>query len=457
MFPGAHHLVFKHNQFINQQIDAGPTGIDILREAANPDAAYDSSARDPAPRCFPGTREQFVEDIVHWAVPAVGTDDPLPLLWMKGPAGVGKSAVAQTCVKKLKDMGRLGAAFFFAVKIRDKAAPFFPTIIYQLCLEFPDYRDLVDRLIRPDKTILDKAMATQFRVLIVEPLQELERKGKGIGKRIAIFVDGLDECESKNAQRDIISIIAAAARDRTTPFCWAFFSRPEAHIEGTFTIPDIIKITSTSVLPVSHDADGDIELYLRSSFENILRYHNISLKYQWPSDDDIRTLVHAANGLFVYVATAVRFISQPGSLPDESLHEILATISNKRYKYIAIGALLSPFTELDAFYMLIMERIPPHILPAVLLFLREIHSTSPNSQSVAFISNCLGFSEVTFKAVYNHLCAVVHLQGQDESPSYLNADVNQPFQFASRNVVEELMGFVDCKLGFNLFLPQVIP
>ncbi|KAF9442792.1 hypothetical protein P691DRAFT_797986 [Macrolepiota fuliginosa MF-IS2] len=309
MFPGAHHLVFNHSQFIDQQADAGPTGIDTLREAANPDAAHDSSARDPPPQCFPGTREQLIEDTVHWAVPTVGTDDPLPLFWMKGPAGVGKSAVAQTCVGKLKDMGRLGAAFFFAVRTRDKAAQFFPTIIYQLCSEFPDYRDLVDRLIRRDRTILNKTMATQFRVLIVEPLQELERKGKGIGKRIAIFIDGLDECESANAQCEIIRIIATAARDGTTPFCWAFFSRPEAHIEGTFAIPDIIRITATSVLPVSHDADGDIELYLRSSFENILRRRNISLMSQWPSDDDIRTLVHAANGLFVYVATAVRRIT----------------------------------------------------------------------------------------------------------------------------------------------------
>ncbi|KAF9440797.1 hypothetical protein P691DRAFT_779995, partial [Macrolepiota fuliginosa MF-IS2] len=199
MFHGAHHLVLNHSQFINQQVDAGPSGIDILREAGNPDAAYDSSARDPAPRCFPGTREQFVEDIVHWAVPTASADTILPLFWMKGPAGVGKSAVAQTCVEKLKGMGRLCAAFFFAVRIRDKAIQLFPTIIYQLCSQLPDYRDLVDRLIRHDRTILNRMMATQFQVLIVEPLQELEKKGKGIGKRIAIFIDGLDECENANA------------------------------------------------------------------------------------------------------------------------------------------------------------------------------------------------------------------------------------------------------------------
>ncbi|KAF9442922.1 hypothetical protein P691DRAFT_637757, partial [Macrolepiota fuliginosa MF-IS2] len=86
----------------------------ILCKAANPDAAYDSSAHNPAPRCFSGTYEQFVEDIIHWAIPAVSTDNPLPLFWMKGPAGVGKSTIAQTCVERLKKMGRLSAAFFLA-------------------------------------------------------------------------------------------------------------------------------------------------------------------------------------------------------------------------------------------------------------------------------------------------------------------------------------------------------
>ncbi|KAF9441090.1 hypothetical protein P691DRAFT_613126, partial [Macrolepiota fuliginosa MF-IS2] len=89
-------------------------GIDILLEASNRDAAHDSAAREYDPRCHPGTREQHIEDIVYWAVPASGADDPLPLFWMKGLAGVGKSAIAQTCAERLKELGKLGATFFFS-------------------------------------------------------------------------------------------------------------------------------------------------------------------------------------------------------------------------------------------------------------------------------------------------------------------------------------------------------
>ncbi|KAF9443589.1 hypothetical protein P691DRAFT_713081, partial [Macrolepiota fuliginosa MF-IS2] len=453
MFSGAHALVLNNSHFIDQQ--AGQSGIEILREASNPDASYDSSARDPAPRCFPGTREQHVEDTIHWAVPTVGADDSLPLFWMKGPAGVGKSAVAQTCVEKLKAMGKLGAAFFFAVNKTDKAEQFFPTIVYQLATEFPDYRDLVDQRIRHDRTILYKTMATQFRVLVVELFQELEMKGQGIRKRVAIFIDGLDECEDVDAQCDIIKIIAIAARDRTIPFCWAFFSRPEAHIEGTFAIDDVARITRTALLPVSRDADGDVELYLRGGFANILQRRNISLKSPWPSDEDIRTLTRAANGLFIYVATALRFIGQPGSLPEESLYAILATIPNYGSGPMITNTHSSPFAELDAFYMLIMQRIPLEILPTVLLFLHFLcaftSDASTNRRSVLFMSNALGLSELTFKAVYNHLSAVVHFQDEDGFvPPYHDADTGRSFKYANSAIVSKLGVFIASRLGGSI-------
>ncbi|KAF9442978.1 hypothetical protein P691DRAFT_764704, partial [Macrolepiota fuliginosa MF-IS2] len=310
LFTDSQNTTINNSNFVDQSIGPfngsvanisvtnGQTGIDILLEASNPDAAYDSSARDYAPRCQPGTREQHIEDVVGWGAPTVGADNPLPLFWMKGLAGVGKSAIAQTCAEKLKDLGRLGAAFFFAVKVRDNAEQFFPTIAYQLSTEFPDYHDLLDQRIRRDRTILKKTMAIQFKALIAEPFQKLEKTGKGIGRRVVIIVDGLDECEKADDQSRIIKIIAASARDSATPFRWAFFSRPEPHIEASFTSDDVAQVTHKAELPVSDDANSDIELYLRSGFENILRHRNIPVTSQWPSDNDIQTLVKASKGLF---------------------------------------------------------------------------------------------------------------------------------------------------------------
>lgn len=397
---------------------------------------------------------QYVEDTLHWALPAIG-DTPLPLFWMKGPAGVGKSAVAQTCVEELRTRGRLGAAFFFSVNGRNKPTHFFPTITYQLSTEFPQYRDLVEQRVRLDKTLLDKAMASQFRGLIVEPLQELQRSGKGIGNRVPIFIDGLDECESADAQCEIIEIIANAARDGNTPFCWAFFTRPEPHIETTFAQPEITALCHKVVLPISREANGEIELYLRSGFKNILRRHNISMESPWPSDAVIQSLVDASGGLFVYPATLLRFLSQPGSPgPEESLCAVLAVVSNRKAGNHSTNTTSKyPFAELDAFYTLVMQRIPVQMLPAVnLLFASVCHRRyTPRSFGVIYQSNVLGVSRLDFGSICNQLSAILQFHDCGE-PLKLddNVDKSRPFQYASRKVIQELWLLVCSQLGGSI-------
>ncbi|KAF9444983.1 hypothetical protein P691DRAFT_298106 [Macrolepiota fuliginosa MF-IS2] len=438
---------FADHTINNISVTNGQTGIDLLLAASNRDAAHDSSARDYASRCHTGTREQQIEDFVYWAVPSAGADDPLPLFWMKGPAGVGKSAIAQTCAEKLKELGKLGASFFFSLNGRDDAAEFIPTIVYQLSIQFPDYHNLIDQRIRHHKAILDKTMAAQFEVLIVEPLQELEKAGKGIGKRIAIIIDGLDECNSADAQCKIIETIAAAARNGVTPFCWAFFSRPEAHIDATFAHMDVIRVTCTTLLPISNNANSDIELYLRDGFENILRRRNIPTKYQWPSESNIQMLVKASNGLFIYAATALRDVDQAGSL-EEALHAVCATTSSLTDNL--------PFAGLDAFYMVIMQRIPPKALPTVLLLCvllcNGFSYAGGDEVGVMLWSNLLALSEIEFRAVCNHLSAVLHIHGHSDPLDFAKfGDTNRPFQHANPATMEELSVHIVKKLGGSIY------
>ncbi|KAF9444915.1 hypothetical protein P691DRAFT_777939 [Macrolepiota fuliginosa MF-IS2] len=423
---GAHELIFNNSQFIDKQttiVSNGPSGTDILLDASLPEAAYDSSARDPPPRCFPGTREQYIEDVFQWAVPSIGAV-PLPIFWMKGPAGVGKSAVAQTSVERVVIKGKLGAAYFFSTNGRNKPAHFITTIAYQLSTNYPDYQDLVEKKIRRDRTLVHKALASQFRELIVQPLQELERSGKGIGRRVPIFVDGLDECEDERAQCTIIEVVAAAVRDSALPLCWAFFSRPEPHIEATFAEPDIAAFCHTVILPISRDADGDIELYLRAGFRSILRHRNIPMTPLWPSEDDIKLVVKAAGGLFVYVASALRFIDQTGSLgPEEPLRAVLTAVSHSH------NATTAPFAELDALYTLILKRIPGDMLPVIRLLLGLLcHFDSP--QNLMMISNVLRLSGMKQQVICSRLSAVLRVRDPEvtlDNDLRVEVDCNRPY------------------------------
>ncbi|KAF9442214.1 hypothetical protein P691DRAFT_501514 [Macrolepiota fuliginosa MF-IS2] len=82
-----------------------------LAEYTMQGAEFDSSDRDPPPRCHPGTRTTITNKIHHWL------ENPRlekRLFWLRGLAGVGKSAIIQTVAEKLSDQGRLGASLFFS-------------------------------------------------------------------------------------------------------------------------------------------------------------------------------------------------------------------------------------------------------------------------------------------------------------------------------------------------------
>lgn len=326
---------------------------------------------------------------------------------MRGPAGVGKSAVAQTCSEKVKHLGKLGAAFFFSINGAMDPQTFFPSIAYQLSTTHSEYRDLIDKKIRRDTTIVRKALPYQFQYLIDEPLRELEANGKGIGKKITVFVDGLDECEGEDAQTEIIRIVAAAVSDNALPLCWAFFSRPEPHIEAAFALTTVAPYCHKIILPVSREANGEIELYLRSGFENILRRCNISIQSPWPSAGDVETVVSAANGSFIYATTVLRFVGHLDGLgPRERLRVIIEIILDRR-KHPGTGT-NAPFAQLDVLYTSIMQRIPKNIFPFAYLLLALI--SQMGSLGVIMAANILGLSKDQFETVCNHVSAVVHLE-----------------------------------------------
>jgi len=141
--------------------------IDILHDASDPGAAFDSQDHYDC-CCFPGTREQYIADITNWI-----TNPLSSIYWMRRPAGVEKSAIAQTCTEKLKKTRHLSAAFFFHVKKYDNPLSLFTSITYQLATMLPDYHTSIDERISKDKTLVEKKISSQFRSLIVEPLQEI--------------------------------------------------------------------------------------------------------------------------------------------------------------------------------------------------------------------------------------------------------------------------------------------
>ena len=209
----------------------------------------------------------------------------------------------------------------------------------------------------------------------------------------------------EEAQAEIIEVIASSVRTRSTPFRWAIFSRAEPHIVSTFSQDTITSITHFVELPISREADGEIELYLRGEFKNILRRRNcLHLSSSWPTNDDITRLVDAAAGLFAHSAAALRQVGYPSDWQfRERLQSVLDAVSQAGNQ-----ASTSPFSQLDALYIHIMSQIPEGILPSAQLLLCDgVKYDIDYSFYASIICNTHRLSESTFRDICHYLHAVI--------------------------------------------------
>ncbi|KAM6497676.1 hypothetical protein JOM56_005624 [Amanita muscaria] len=115
---GAHHFTIGGNpNFENIGVKneynygnhGGTYGIAILKEFVSFQALHDSFAQDPTRRVHPGTRQYVLKRIRGW-FDASSTKERI--FWLCGPAGVGKSAIAQTIARSCA-RENLAATFFF--------------------------------------------------------------------------------------------------------------------------------------------------------------------------------------------------------------------------------------------------------------------------------------------------------------------------------------------------------
>lgn len=362
--------------------------------------------RYPPPRCHPGTRYEYINKIVAWGVNSDGREHRI--IWIYGPAGVGKSAVSQSCAEEFAKRGKLGATFFFSrLNARDNPDYLFTTISYQLGAKDKSWRQILDTMIHNDPSLIKKSIRQQFQDLIVTPLVELRARGEGV-KELVIIIDGLDECTSNKAQCDIIEIVGASMQDQTLPLLWVFVSRPEAHIEATFTSLHILQLSLHIEIPVSRSIDHEITKFITDELGDVQRKHG--LPDSWPSKQDIGTLVNLSAGLFIYTDTVIRFIKDDDSPgPNDQLQSVLALagcLANENEAH--------PLSELYLFYHRLMQRVPQKVLPTSLKILLSI--TFNNGTKIPINAAVLGLSLAQFQNACRPLHSVLKIEYKLKPP-----------------------------------------
>ncbi|KAG0697204.1 hypothetical protein DFH29DRAFT_161924 [Suillus ampliporus] len=280
-------------------------------------AIFDSEKRQPYSRCMENTRVALRESLGQ-----VLNRHDRTNVWLNGLAGVGKTSIAFTVAEEMKSTGRLAASFFFSRKHTQHATMFIPTIAYQLAVAFPRIKADIAQAIDRDQNLLspEKSRDDQMRELIVKPLRLLEFHRETF---YVMVIDALDECFSTEEAARLVKLLTETLAGSNLPMIHLLFtSRPETRIQTVMQAG----VHEISLIAGDEATLKDVRLFLRVSLDNIRRNRpNIFGRpaEPWPSKDEFETLTSKADGLFVYAAMAINFISATGHPPQERLDRLL--------------------------------------------------------------------------------------------------------------------------------------
>jgi hypothetical protein len=282
--------------------------------------------------------------------------------WLHGPAGAGKSAIAQSLCQKLDAEGRLTASFFFkrGHESRGNATRLFATVAYQLAA-LPEVNSIISRNLANDPAVVDKSFSVQLEKLIIEPCRLANPASPPI-----IVIDGLDECEGLDVQEEILRSFANPILS-PLPVYLLIASRPEAHIWETFQEPFL----NWQHRPVDvNKSFKDVRKYLRDEFARIHTNHRQTMAHipsPWPSCSVIDELVSKSSGYFVYASTVIKFVDDKNYRPSDRLDIVTG---------LAASDSGSPFAALDQLYSQILSQVPTR--PKLLQILAVIAADLPS-------------------------------------------------------------------------------
>ncbi|CAE6422198.1 unnamed protein product [Rhizoctonia solani] len=291
-------------------------------------AKYDSELSLEVNRrsCTKNTRTKILETCIAWS------ENPgaEKIYWMNGMAGTGKTTIAYSLCAELEVRKQLAASFFCTVTSSEcrEAKRIVPTIAYQLARRSTPFRSTLCKVIKEDPDIGSGSIFSQFERLLQNPLMEASAK---MPDNLVVVIDALDECRDPHIVELFLGLLFSVASKLPAKFFVT--SRPEPAIrKKMMTESDRLR----SILYL-HEIEqslvqADIGLYLKEELAPIS-----------PAGTDIDKLATQAGKLFIYAATAVRYIRPPGKSVDSKgrLAIILAVNAKSKERMSGIDALYS--------------------------------------------------------------------------------------------------------------------
>jgi hypothetical protein len=229
----------------------------------------------------------------------------------------------------------------------------------------PSLRGHICQAIAKHCDIAQQSLRNQWEQLILQPLSMLE-SGQLQLSNLVLVIDALDECEREEDVRVILGLFAEAKTLNSAQLRIFITSRPEIHTGfGFYPIPKdihqdfVLHKISQSII------QNNISIFIKHELANVKEKHkltNIRKEYtlpaDWPGEQIIERLFQKADGLFIYAATACRFIGDLDWSPEDRL--CLALRDDTAHGDGTAGQ--SPTRELDEMYSKVLnQQVKPEL------------------------------------------------------------------------------------------------
>jgi hypothetical protein len=194
------------------------------------------------------------------------------------------------------------------------------SLAVQLAHNVPALRQRISDAVAERNDIASQSLRDQWHHLILGPLLKLG--DNGCPASLVLVVDALDECDSDSNIRIIVQLLAEARSLTRARLQVLLTSRPEVPIRhGFYQVPkaghqDFVLHNIPRLI-----VDHDIALFLQHNLQQIA--HERCLRVGWPGAEILVQLVQSACGLFIWAATACRFIQEGKRFAAKRLETIL--------------------------------------------------------------------------------------------------------------------------------------
>jgi hypothetical protein len=281
----------------------------------------------------------------------VGASDGPCLFWMNGLAGTGKSTIARTLCQRLDKQRLLGASFFVSREQADRrdASKIVRTIAHQLAGRMRHVADALCAELRERSLSTPRSMENQIADFIIGPASAMNSDVS-----LILVLDALDECFLDARGRPGGEFLQQLVRQlmRLSGRLKLFItSRIDLGIQHMFR--DLSSTAQHTVVKL-HDLDetvvkDDIRTYLMYSV-GYIRSTRVELELDhWPLARDVDRLVQLCGLLFIYAATAVRYMDNWRYSPRQRLAQLLEPQHDERS-----SSSNTPYFLLDKLYMRVL-------------------------------------------------------------------------------------------------------